>query len=184
VLQRYMSTLEGHADDRPDDGGPFDVGGLSVLTHDGDPILRTCSLRDASGRGTQVFDVGAPVTVEVTLTGLDGLYDPAVGLTIESDFDQKLVAISTRVHPAPIVTEPGVPTRVTFELDPLPFPPGRYFLGLSLQDGSGRWIEDASRVVAFTLVDNDFYGSGWKIQATPGSIVLDFAWQQSPPESG
>ena len=181
VLQQYMASLEGHGDDRPDDGGPFDIGGVASLSHDGDPIVSSCSMRDAEGVGTRIFDVGAPVSIDVTLHGLDQIYDPAVGLTIESDFDQKLVLLSTRIRPAPIVAEPGVPVRLTFELPGLPFPPGRYYLGLSLQDGSGRWIEDAPRAVALTLVDNDFYGTGWKIPASPGAVILDFSWRQDPP---
>ena len=180
VLQRYMASLEGHGEDLRDDGGPFDVAGRAVLSHDRDPILTSCILRDAEGRGTQIFDVGAPMTVEVTLTGLDMIYDPAVGLSIESDFDQRLVALSTRIRPAPIVAEPGAPVKVVFELPGLPFPPGRYYLGFALQDGAGKWIEDAPRVVALTLVDNDFYGTGWKLQASPGAIILDFTWQQAP----
>jgi lipopolysaccharide transport system ATP-binding protein len=176
TIRRYLSrggseVTAGHAD-------------LSTRTNphqpDGRPIVEAVQLIDELGNLVSGVPIGSNICVRLRMRGFSRIPSPVVGVRVRDELNGVLTEATSRMTPLTFHEPRQELENVTLTIESVTFAPGEYWLDFGIKNGVEGTVADVGeRVVRFSVVPTDFFGTGFQPTHHQGRVLVRHRWDVS-----
>lgn len=180
ILDRYVSMTLGLFRDKS--RGVYDYPKRVNPCRNFPVIIQRMTLTGKDGTSRNSYCMGESINVHLELAGLRAYPGVEVSVTIKTLLNQRVATLNTGMSgfEDPNSRERGPLEVWTLSLGDLPLTAGYYAVEIIIAKKNCHYVDYIKDAGVFTVVDNDFYGTGYAVDNHFGVICLAGQWSVSP----
>jgi lipopolysaccharide transport system ATP-binding protein len=173
AIEQYLSEL---ARENSNSGEIF-------LQPDTAQLIRSIRIKNHQGEITSDLLMGEAMVTEIEVVESSKYPDLVAGVTIENIEGIKVFAFHSAMTATTLMRSNNVLTIKCF-IQELRLTPGKYWLTISLVRGLFEYLERLERVMEFTVLDADVYGTGFLVSRDYGVTYVNGTWESFDNQGG